>query len=450
MSQLLAAWRWTAVLAALAVASIDSARRSEASEVLVSRDVAARHGLERAWFAQIPVDPSRSRISTWYLYFDRLYGVTDSGIVTALDAETGAQLWTKRVGKPGAEAFGPGANDKYLGVVSGAKLYLLDRHNGRIAWIRQLGNAPSSGPALSEKYAFVALMTGRIEAYDLEDPDTQPWYYQSKGRTFLRPTATGAVVSWPTTAGYLYVSRANDPGVLFRLETSDDIVTSPAQQQPYIYIASLDGYLYAMHELTGEELWRYSTGYSITSSPAVIGDTAYVASFQPALHAVDIAPGKGTARWVAPGVSHFAARGKDRVYASDRYGNLLLLDAKTGARQGRINVAEGISTLVNNQTDRIYLVNDRGLVQCLREIGAEQPTMHRQPIGKSAEEAAGADEEKPTVNPFGEEAAAPADAPEPAGEETPFAEEEPVDEAEPADDAEEPMDEPAADENPFD
>lgn len=447
MNQLFAAIRRAAiVLAAVAAASFASATRADQ---LVGRDVAARHGLERAWFAQIPVDPARSRVSTWYLFFDRLYGVTDSGIVTALDAETGAQLWTKRVGLPGAEAFGPGANDKYLGIVSGAKLYLLDRHNGRIIWKRQLGNAPSSGPALSEKYAFVALMTGRIEAYNLDDPHTQPWYYQSKGRTFLRPTATGRVVSWPTSAGYLYVSRANDPGVLFRLETSDDIVTSPASQTPYIYIASLDGYLYSMHELTGDEQWRFSTGYAIASSPAIVGDTAYVASFEPTLHAIDAASGKE--RWSTPGVSHFAAKGKDRVYASDRYGNLLLLDAKTGARQARIPVAEGITTLVNDQTDRIFLVNDHGLVQCLREIGAEQPTMYRQPIGKSpAAPGAEAAAEAP-ANPFGAESAAPEGAPadDAPEEDAPFAEE-PADAPEPAEEpADEPMEDPVEDDNPF-
>jgi hypothetical protein len=170
---------------------------------LVTYDEAARHGLERAWFAQIPVDPSRSRVSTWYLYYDRLYGVTDSGIVTALDAETGERLWSKQVGKPGYPAFGPGANATYLGIVSGSKLYMLDRNDGRLAWVRELGSAPSSGPALSNDYAFVALMTGRIEGYKLDDPATQPWYYQSRGRTYLRPTTTGQVVSWPTSEGYL-------------------------------------------------------------------------------------------------------------------------------------------------------------------------------------------------------------------------------------------------------
>jgi outer membrane protein assembly factor BamB len=417
----------------------------QAEGPLVTREMAASKGLERAWFAQIPVDPSRHRVTTWYLYYDCIYGVTDSGVITALNAETGEQLWAKQVGRPGHPAFGPGANADYISVVSGGKLYMLDRHTGRMKWIRELGSAPSSGPALSNDYAYVALVTGRIEGYKLDDPKTQPWYYQSKGRTYLRPTVTGNVVSWPTAAGYLYVADANDPRILFRLQTSGDIVTSPAQQTPYLYIASLDGYLYCINELTGDEEWRYSTGYSITSSPAVVGDMAFVASFEPALHAIDSKT--GAEKWVAPGVSHFAARGKDRIYASDAYGHVLILDAATGRPAGRLQVAEGLTTLVNDQTDRIFLVNDRGLVQCLHEIGANEPTLYRQPIAPPAAEDATADGEKPPAaptEPAADEPAEPAaDAPAPADEESPFGADEP-----PAADA--PADEEApAEESPF-
>jgi hypothetical protein len=408
--------------------------------LLVTHEQASRHGLERTWFAQIPLDPSRSRVTTWYLYNDRLYGVTDSGIVTSLNAETGEQLWAKQVGKPGYPAFGPGANADYLGVVSGAKLYLLDRQDGRLVWIRELGGAPSSGPALSNTYAFVALLTGRIEGYKLDDPAAQPWYYQSKGRTYLRPTATGHVVSWPTAEGYLYVSRADDPGVLFRLETSADIVTSPAASGQNLFIASQDGYLYCVNELTGREQWRYSTGYAITSSPAVVGDRVFVASSEPALHAVDVATGKEL--WSTLRASHFAAQGKQRVYASDRFGNLLVIDSTTGAPVSRMHTAEGLTTLVNDQSDRIYLVNDRGLVQCLREIGSAQATLYRQPLAPAAEAAPAAPGEgaQPAAT------APPQEEPQPAaGEASPFG---PADAAEPA---EEPGAEPAPDdtENPF-
>ena len=402
---------------------------------LVTRELAASKGLERAWFAQIPVDTNRSRVTTWYLYFDRLYGVTDSGIITALNAETGEQLWARQVGRPGAAAFGPGANSDFISVVSGGRIFVLDRHNGRMKWVRELGSAPSSGPALSNTTAYVALVTGRIEGYNLKDPLAQPWYYQSKGRTYLRPTVTGNVVSWPTATGLLYVGHADTPGVMWRMETDDDIVTSPAHQSPYLYVASTDGYLYCLNEMNGQEAWRYSTGYAITSSPAVVGDMAFVASFEPALHALDSKTGAG--KWAAPGVSHFAARGKERVYASDRSGNVLILDSATGRSVGRLPVVEGQETLVNDQTDRIFLVNDRGLVQCLHEIGVNEPIMYRQPIAPPAtsDKPDAANPGAPATDPFAPEAAA---EPAAADEPSPFSEE-------PA----EPADAPAEDDDPF-
>jgi outer membrane protein assembly factor BamB len=409
--------------------------------VLVGYDAAARQGLERAWFAQVPLDPSRSRVVTWYLYVDRLYCVTDSGLITALNAETGAQLWTRQVGKPGAPAFGPEANGEYIGVISGSRLYILEQATGRLKFSREVGSAPSSGPALSSRYAFVALVTGRVEGYDLEDPDAQPWYYQSNGRTFLRPTTTGSIVSWPTTEGYLYVSNADPPGVRFRLATGADIVTSPAEMSPYLYIASLDGYLYCLNETNGREVWRYSTGYPIMSSPALVADHAFVASIEPELHCV--AAKTGQRLWSVAGVSHFCAQGKGRVYASDRFGSLVVLDAATGEVSGRMRTAEGFSTLVNDQTDRIFLVNDRGLVQCLREIGAAEPTIYRH--AEVPEEGAAAD----AAQPDGADAASDEPAPEPAADgafdadATEMPPEEPAD-GEPAEDAGDNLD------NPFD
>ncbi|QDT71081.1 Serine/threonine-protein kinase AfsK [Lacipirellula limnantheis] len=433
----------TAVFALLALTGLGS-RSSQAEGPLVTREMAASKGLERAWFAQIPVDAGRNRVTTWYLYFDRLYGVTDSGVITALNAETGEQLWAKQVGRPGHPAFGPGANADYISVVSGGKLYVLDRHSGRMKWIRELGSAPSSGPALSSNYAYVALLTGRIEGYKLDDPKTQPWYYQSKGRTYLRPTVTGKVVSWPTASGYLYVADAEQPHVLFRLKTSGDIVTSPAQQSPNLFVASLDGYLYSINELTGHEDWRYSTGYAITSSPAVVGDMAFVASFEPAIHAIDSKT--GAEKWITPGVSHFAARGKDRVYAADEYGHVLILDSATGRPLGQLPVAEGLTTLVNDQTDRIFLVNDRGLVQCLHEVGVNEPILYRQPVAPpKAADAPSAGETPPAAppEPPADEAAEPAgDEPAPADDGDAFGDEQPPAADAPAADA-------PADDNPF-
>jgi outer membrane protein assembly factor BamB len=432
-----------ALLTLAAASPAVAPRTGRAAGVLVSYEDAARMGLERVWFAQAPIDPSRTRINSWHLFFDRFYCVTDSGLVAAFNAETGARLWTRQIGNSGIAAFGPDANLTYLGVVSGSRLYLLDRESGRLKWSRDLGGAPSSGPALTKDYAYVALATGRIEGYRLDDPKRQPWYYQSKGRTYLRPTTTGTVVSWPTTAGYLYVSGANEPGVRFRLRTNGDIVTSPAEMGSYIYIASLDGYLYCLNESNGSELWRYATGYPIMSSPAIVGKHAYVASIKPTLHCLDSTT--GSPLWSIDGVGHFGAEGKNRVYGADRNGDLVVIDSKTGSLVGEISLAEGITPLVNDQTDRLYLVNDTGLIQCLREIDAAEPLLHRKPTELAAADAAAEEAAAKAGGQPGADAN-PFQADEPAAEDTPFEEEAApgaADEA-PADDAA-----PADEENPF-
>lgn len=410
-----------------------------AESPLIAQSEAARHGLTRAWFAQVPVDVTRSRVTSWYLYFDRIYSLTDSGIVSALDAETGALLWSKRFGRPGVPPLGPAANQDSLAVISGSKLYVLDRETGRLRWSRSVGSAPSAGPALTREYAYVALLSGRIEAYKLDDPDVQPWYYQSKGRTHLRPTTTGNVVSWPTSIGHLYVCRADDPEVLFRLESNDDIVTSPAEKEPNLYIASLDGNLYCLNEITGREQWRYTTGYPVESSPAIVGDHAYVASLEPVLHSVNATTGQ--ALWKVPGVSHFGAQGKERVYASDRFGNLLILDLKTGQPLGRIRTVQGLHTLVNDQSDRLFLVSDHGLVQCFHELDAAEPTMYRQPWTEEPETDA-----KPAA---GEAAPAPVEPSSEDREAAPEAEDAPADDAAPEADADAEA-APEEDDNPFD
>jgi hypothetical protein len=182
-------------------------------------------------------------------------------------------------------------------------------------------------------------------------------------------------MSWPSDRGLLYVARANSPRVLFRVEANDEIVAAPASQTPYLYVGSLDGYFYCFHETSGSERWRYATGYAVTTQPAVIGNKAFVASEAPALHAVDALTGKPL--WQADGIQQFVAAGKHHTYGMDRYGALMVLDSRSGVLAGRLATGAGNTALVNHQSDRIFLVNDRGLVQCLHEVDAIQPTWHQ-------------------------------------------------------------------------
>jgi len=356
---------------------------------LVSSDAAARSGLERAWFAQIRVDPAQHNVVDWLLDKDQLFALTSAGTIHSIDAETGKTLWTTEIGVGHTAAAGMAVNKEYIALLGAGRLYVLDRTDGHHLWSRRVGGAASAAPALSTTYAFVVLLNGRVEGYRLDDPLAAVWQYQSHGRTFASPTATGKVVSWPTDRGMLYVGMAESPRVLFRLETNDDIVAAPAEQEPYLYVASLDGYLYCFQELTGSEEWRYATGFAITSQPAIVGGQAFVASEGPSLHAVDALTGQPL--WRLDGAKQFVALGKQHTYSMDRYGTLIVLDNESGGIVGRLATGESNSALVNDQSDRIFLTNDRGLVQCLHEIGADEPSWHRG-SPEAGEKAASAEE----------------------------------------------------------
>jgi hypothetical protein len=83
--------------------------------------------------------------------------------------------------------------------------------------------------------------------------------------------------------------------------------------------------------------------------------------------------------WQSPKIAQFIATSPTRVYAADQVGRLLILDAKSGVRLASMPL-EGISIkLINRQSDRIYLANEAGVVQCFREEDLKSPVVYTPP-----------------------------------------------------------------------
>ncbi len=365
----------SSVVAILALQMVAFSATATFASPLVSNVDANQLGLVRSWFAQVRVDRSKDKVVQWLLDRDRIFALTSAGAVQSIDSETGETRWTTEIGAGGAFVTGLAANRKYVAVMDAGRLYILDRSDGHQLWSRQVAGATSAAPALSQTHVYVALMSGRIEGYQLEDPRASVWQHQSFGRIFQSPTVTGKVVSWSTNGRLFYVAEANRPRVLFRVETSEEVVAAAAAQDPFIYAAAMDGYLYCFHARTGAQQWRYATGFPITGKPAIVGEKVYVASQEPSMYAVDASTGRPL--WQIAGAAQFAAVGKEQTYCMDRYGQLIVLDNATGGVAGRLASQVSNRALVNEQSDRIFLINDLGLVQCLHEIGSAQPVWHR-------------------------------------------------------------------------
>ncbi len=441
---------WLACI--LFVVGSSGSASAQTSTGLISQEQAASVGLKRAWFARAKLDPSRSRVVDWILSGDQLLLLTDAGVMHAIDANTGKTNWVTQFGNPEYPSLGPDASDEYVAVINGSTLYLLDSSTGRIQGERRIGGAPGAGPAVGKNHVFASTIDGLIEGFplDLSAPQYKRWYYQSFGHTLVAPLVTPESVAWTTDRGNLYVSGAVRPGVRFRLETYGKFEARPAYRAPLIYAIGLSGEMFAVHELNGTLAWRYMTGYPTSRSPAAVGKQLFVTSEEPMLHCVDAST--GLLQWKSLGISQFAAVSKSHVFGVDRYGTVHILNRADGAPVGRIASGGTIDALVNDQTDRLFLISERGLVQCLHEIGADQPTYYakspvaeEQPADAEAEETTPGEDEpatEPTPRP---QAVAPAE--EPAFEDdgaNPFSE--PADAAAPADNSGFGTD----DENPFD
>lgn len=425
------------LLCICAVGLIGTARFAQpafSAKQLVTYRQATSNGLHLAWFAQAQVDSARNQVSRWTLANNEIFALTTASTVHAMNAETGKTLWIAQIGNPNYPSVGPAVNSNHVAVLNGSDLFLLDRNDGHVLWTRKLAGPAGAAPALSETFAYVALINGRVEGFPLDAPTADVWQFQSVGRISRPPTATGQFVAWPTESGYLYVGDANESKVFFRIETGEDIIAAPAEWGSLFYVATLDGYLYCYDGSTGKQLWRYSTGMLIISKPVVIDNRVYVASEMPALHAVDATTGHKL--WSVDGAVKFVAQAKHHVYAADRHGNLLILDKETGAIAGKLTTGDGIYPIINEQSDRIFLVNDTGLIQCLHEIGAEEPTLHRAKLATEGADQPATD--KPAAD---EDAAAPEDDENPFAPEDPQAEEDDPFEAGESDESD--------DDNPF-
>jgi len=330
-----------------------------------------------------------------------LYVRSSFGTVTAIDAETGNEKWTAQAGKPGYPSYGVGASDDYVVAVSSTMVYLIDAKTGQVLDSLDSDFLPAATPRIDGNKVYVPTRNGVIRVLSTEDLNLIEYTYGSSKIT--SPLTIGAEsVSWATERGQIYVANADGPGTKFRFKSLDKIVAAPAYRDGRLFAASLDGFLYGITEKDGTNEWSYSVGGEIRDSPLAAGGKVFATTVDGQAVAVDAATGE--AAWLASGVKRFVAASDSRVYCETAAGELAALDVETGGRVGSTRMSRNSKTLVNANTDRLYVVSSSGVLTCLRERGRRWPTARVPARGKVGEVVA-AVEEKP------EEPTPPADVP---------------------------------------
>jgi hypothetical protein len=347
---------------------------------LVPQTVAEHSGLKRAWFAQVPLDQARAKITYVTLQAGALLVVTDESTLHVLDPETGLRQWSFSADERKMVALSAGANKDYVAIANTVQLFVLDRAGGNLLFSPRLTGTPARGPVFTEHNLMVPLMAGVLEAYPLNQDFRKllgPQYLPSAGRILGDPAVSDEGLVWSGDFSVLQGHQFSAGGPQFTVPVAGGASTAPAMFAPRIYVGTRTGDLITYSIVEGDELWRFAAGSRIRQRPIALGPIVYVLPEDGGMFALNSQT--GDPMWFAADPVTFVAASPTRVYAMDTFHRLAILDGKTGARIDVLPVPQLLKPLVNDQSDRILFYTDDGLLQSLHEPQLLAPRLYVPP-----------------------------------------------------------------------
>jgi hypothetical protein len=394
------------------------------SPTVPPREALDRLNLKLAWSSVVLTESQRDGVASMQLTGKQLLVQTRSGLVTALDAETGRIQWSSRVGRSYQRPLPLAYNRKSVFVVCGTRVFSLDRDNGAQQWELVLTEGISAPPVAGEYQVYISSSTSRLSAYLLPQVDQPPtgsastemadylkdeeqasgyppgtlavepilaWNSLTRGRLEWAPLSGPKAILSATPDGEVFSyekfpTRTRKATELFRYRLADGpVLGQPGHYEEMAYIGSQDTNLYAVNIETGRTNWRFTAGTPIQGQPIALEKDVYVVAERLGLARVNRATGEPAWHLPRGGVmypsnreaDHFIAANPKFVYAGDASGRLLVLDRATGLR---LSSYEGLRDfkipLANHKNDRLYFGAHNGLVVCMHDRDYPAPYRH--------------------------------------------------------------------------
>ncbi|WP_420859356.1 PQQ-binding-like beta-propeller repeat protein [Marivivens marinus] len=280
-----------------------------------------------------------------------LFVATGFGELTALDAQTGAELWTQNLDAPGGSA--PTVRDGLVYLVArDSRAWAIEADTGRIRWT--IDGAPSAsgfsggaGVAVTDELAYFPFPSSEVLA------------------AFPR----GGLRRWSSVVtGQRLGSAAS---------TVSDIAADPVVVGNRLYVGNSSGRVVAMEAATGDRLWTATEGAVGPVWPA--GDSLFFVNDRNELVRMDSGDGsvvwrvqmptfeEGRERRQKTLYAHFGpiiAGGRVIVASSD--GALRQFDPASGALIGQVEIPGGAASNPVVAGQVLYLLNTRGQLLAFR------------------------------------------------------------------------------------
>jgi outer membrane protein assembly factor BamB len=305
-------------------------------------------GLKLQWKNPIGTSSSSTQSSPAVVNGVVYFG-SDDGNLYALNASTGAELWSFKTGSNVISSPAVANGVVYVGSNDG-NVYALNATTGAKLWSLFAGGVISS-PAVANGVVYIGADNS---VYALNGTTGAPlWSYRTGNEVVSSPAVANGVVYIGSFDDNVYALAASTGTKLWSYTTGNFVESSPAVASGVVYVGSDDHNVYALNASTGAKLWSHDAGSNVYTSPAVANGVVYVGSLS-GIHAYNAST--GTPLWndggsyvgspaVANGVVYTGSNGDGNVYALNASSGDLLWSYDTSENSSVVAISS--PTIVN-------------------------------------------------------------------------------------------------------
>lgn len=319
----------------------------------------------------------------------KLYFVNNSGYAVALDADTGKQLWKRRIGRLNASSPTYYKHRLYIVNLVPGHVVKLDAKTGRVIWKRSLPGRAESSPVVVGRTLYFGCEDSNLYALSTRNGNVR-WATGLGGPVKSAPAYYGGVLYVGDYGGYMNAVEARSGDLVWQSDslgqgfgTSGAFYSTPAVAFGRVYAGNNDTRVYSFDRHDGTIAWTYSTGGYAYSGPAVArtrrtGPTVYIGSFDGNVYALNAKDGEP--RWIRSAggsvIGSLTAVG-DIVYAAE-FDDTSTTGYSMKGGHTVFRYPRGTYTPVVSDGHRIYLVG-------YSSITALQPYAYKAAIAQGLE-----------------------------------------------------------------
>jgi outer membrane protein assembly factor BamB len=279
----------------------------------------------------------------------RIYATNGAGDASAIDAKTGAVIWTVRPGAPlrGAPTV---ANDNVYVITQDNQMFALNPADGKVRWtgagaVEIAGLLGASSPAAAQGTVVAGFSSGELNAYRYENG--QNIWQDALARTSISTSVTSL----------------------------SDIDADPVIDAGRVYAVGQGGRMVAIELITGQRVWEINVAGIAT--PWVAGDWIFVVTDQAQLLALSRTNGK--IRWMTSLARYRDAKDKkgridwvgpilagDRLILANSVGQIVNVSPYDGSVQTTVETKMPVSLSPIVANNMLYVLHDNGQLTAWR------------------------------------------------------------------------------------